>query len=100
MADPASLLMIEFLDWVASRPRTYAEAMDAWRTSCPRLSVWEDALIAGYIQVNGGGLMEQAEVGLTPLGRALLDGHRGKGSAQVRPAGAAEPRATPDRGVV
>jgi hypothetical protein len=64
--------MVQFLDWVASRPRTYAEAMDAWRTSCPRLSVWEDALIAGFIQVNGNGTMKQAEVALTPRGRAIL----------------------------
>jgi hypothetical protein len=34
----------QFLNWVALRPRTYAETMDAWRTSCPRLSVWEDAM--------------------------------------------------------
>jgi hypothetical protein len=66
--------MLQFLDWVASRPRTYAEAMDAWRTSCPRLSVWEDALIAGFIQVNGGGPAQQGEVALTPRGRAILAG--------------------------
>jgi hypothetical protein len=67
MPEPVSLLMRQFLDWVASRPRSYDEAMDAWRTSCPRLSVWEDALIEGLIQV------QQAEVTLTPRGRALLD---------------------------
>ena len=33
----------QFLAWVADRPRTYAEAMEAWRSSCPRLSIWEDA---------------------------------------------------------
>src|SRR5437870_1950386 len=55
MPAPVSLLMIQFLDWVASRPRTYSEATDAWRTSCPRLSVWEDALIAGFTEVNAGG---------------------------------------------
>jgi hypothetical protein len=97
MPEPVSLLMIQFFDWVASRPRTYAEAMDAWRTSCPRLSVWEDALIAGFIQVNGGGPMQQAEVALTPRGRAVLDGNPEGGSAQASPKGAAEPGAGSDR---
>jgi hypothetical protein len=96
MLEPVSLLMIQFLDWVASRPRTYAEAMDAWRTSCPRLSVWEDALISGFIEVNGAGATQQAEVALTPRGRAVLDESQGRGSAQSSPGISAEPAATPD----
>jgi hypothetical protein len=73
MPTPVSLLMIQFLDWVSSRRRTYAEAMDAWRTSCPRLSVWEDALIDGLIQIEGGGPIQRSEVTLTPRGRAILE---------------------------
>jgi hypothetical protein len=65
--ESVSLIMLQFLDWVASRQRTYAEAMDAWRTSCPRLSDWEDALIGGFIHVNGD------RVALTARGRAILD---------------------------
>jgi hypothetical protein len=72
MPEPVSLLMLQFLDWVASRSRTYAEAMDAWRTSCPRLSVWEDAQIEGLIELEGGSL-KQALVKLTSRGRAILD---------------------------
>ncbi len=75
MPEAISLLMGEFLAWVGSRRRTYAEAMEAWRSSCPRLTVWEDALIDGLIQIEGGGSMRQAEVTLTPKGRALLDGN-------------------------
>jgi hypothetical protein len=86
MPEPVSLLMIQFLDWVSSRRRTYAEAMDAWRTSCPRLSVWEDALVDGLIQVEGGGPSQQSEVTLTPRGRAILEGNRNHRSV---PAGAA-----------
>jgi hypothetical protein len=96
MPEPVSLLMVQFLDWVASRPRTYAEAMDAWRTSCPRLSVWEDALIGGFIQVHGGGPVQQGEVALTPLGRAILDGNQARGSAPTGPVAAAEPGAAPE----
>jgi len=67
MPEPVNLLMLQFLDWVALKPRTYKGAMEAWRTSCPRLSVREDALLGGYIQVNGG------EVVLTPEGKTILD---------------------------
>ncbi len=72
MSEPASLLMLEFLSWVAARRRTYAEAMDAWRSTCPRHTVWEDALIDGLIRVEGGGPLSQAEVTLTLAGRDVL----------------------------
>jgi hypothetical protein len=75
MPEPVSLLMLQFLDWVASRPRTYAEVMEAWRTSCPRLSVWEDALLGGLVQINGPGSEKEGEVTLTPLGMASLRGN-------------------------
>jgi len=98
VAEPVSLLMVQFLDWVASRPRTYAEAMDAWRTSCPRLSVWEDALVAGLVQVHAGRPGQPGEVALTPRGRATLEANRGRGTVPTNPAVAAEPNAAPDRG--
>jgi|GEM_PF-5008986 len=44
----------EFLAWISSRPRSYAETMEARRTSCPRHSVWEDALIAGLVRIDEG----------------------------------------------
>ena len=74
MQEPISPLTREFLTWIADRPRTYPEAMEAWRTACPRHPVWEDALIDGLIQVESGGSMDQCEVTLTPQGSALLDG--------------------------
>lgn len=39
----------QMLEWIAVRPREYPELMEAWRTSCPRLSIWEDACIEGLI---------------------------------------------------
>ena len=66
--------LLEFLQWVAAHPRTYSETMDAWRTSCPRLPVWEDAV--------DGRLVERVSVGqktlvqLTGTGRDLLAGER------------------------
>jgi hypothetical protein len=60
----------ELLDWVDSRPRTYAEAMEAWTSNCPRHPAWDDALSDGLIQVVKG------EVSLTPLGLGRLDAVR------------------------
>jgi len=74
MPEPTSLLTLEFLAWIAGRRRTYAEAMEAWRSTCPRHTVWEDALVDGLIQVEAGARRDQSQVTLTPRGRALLDG--------------------------
>lgn len=72
MLQATSPLTIQFLDWLSTAPRAYPEVMEAWRTSCPRLSVWEDAVIEGLIQFDGG--REQMVV-LTSRGRALLEEH-------------------------
>jgi hypothetical protein len=72
--------MLEFLDWVAARPRSYAEAMEAWRSSCPRHTVWEDALIEGFIQVESTGGAGPCDVRLTPRGKALHEASRVGGS--------------------
>lgn len=63
-----SLLALQFLAWVAARPRTRADVMDAWRSTCPRQSVWEDTVIDGLVRIEDG----TAAVVLTPLGRAVL----------------------------
>ena len=73
MLEPETLLTLEFLTWLDSRPRTYAEAMEAWSSRCPRNSVWEDALMEGLIQVESAETMGQSRVILMPRGRALLD---------------------------
>src|SRR3546814_10763424 len=43
-------LILDLVEWVAAGPRPYAEVMEAWRTSCPRLPVWEDAVERGLIR--------------------------------------------------
>jgi hypothetical protein len=71
---PVASLTLQFLVWVAHRPRSYAETMDAWRTSCPRFTIWEDALGDGLVQVEPGRPGQgDARVVLTTRGRALLD---------------------------
>lgn len=72
MPESLSPLMMEFLAWVASRQRTYVEAMEAWRSTCPRHTVWEDAVMGGLIRVERKGTVQQSEVNLTPRGRAML----------------------------
>jgi len=42
-------LVLDLVRWIAERPRPYDEVMDAWRTSCPRLTIWEDAVDAGLV---------------------------------------------------
>jgi hypothetical protein len=64
---------LELLAWIADRPRTHAEVMDAWRISCRRLTVWEDALEDGLVRViRDRRAAGQASVTLTSRGRAAL----------------------------
>jgi hypothetical protein len=72
---PTGHLTLQMLIWLAAAPRSYGETMDAWRTSCPRLSIWEDALVAGLVELRpGSGPMRSAAVRLTARGAALLAG--------------------------
>ena len=94
MPDTLSAPMRQFLQWVTERSRLYADVMDEWRSSCPRLTVWEDASIEGYVRLEGG---PAGMVVLTPAGRAALD--HAVGSLPVAPiaAWAAASRATGTR---
>ena len=68
-------LVLDLVEWVAATPRPYGEVMDAWRTSCPRLTVWEDAVDNGLVaQVPGAG--GEMLVTATQQGRALLVNRR------------------------
>lgn len=63
-------LVLDLVASVAAAPRAYAEVMAAWRTSCPRLTVWEDAVDAGLVacRTEDGALV----VAATGAGRAAL----------------------------
>ena len=77
MQDAAGMLRVQFLAWVSGAPRTYSEAMEAWQSSCPRLTIWEDAIIDGLVRIErgGDGSRGQQRVTLTARGKALLNGH-------------------------
>ncbi|HXH22883.1 MAG TPA: hypothetical protein VNN10_12725 [Dehalococcoidia bacterium] len=68
-------LVLDLLGWLAVEPRPYAAVMRAWRTSCPRLPVWEDALDLGFVhrQPDAGG---RVVVSLTDAGRGFLEAAR------------------------
>ena len=73
--DKVESLVFDLVEWVGKEPRTYRQTMDAWRTSCPRLPVWEEA--------NSRGLLTRARradgiavVRVTESGRAFLDRRR------------------------
>jgi hypothetical protein len=57
---------LQLLAWIAERRATYPEMMDAWKSSCPRLTVWEDALADGLVRVERGTVL------LTGAGTELL----------------------------
>ena len=64
-------LLRAMLEWIAAQPRSYVEVMDAWRTSCPRLPIWEDAVDLGLVmRVHRATL--SAMVDVTPAGMDFL----------------------------
>jgi hypothetical protein len=74
MDDAVESLMLDLLEWLGRKDRTYQETMEAWRTSCPRLPVWEDANDRGLVELasaNG-----RSVVRATPAGLALLNEKR------------------------
>ena len=74
LTDPVEALILDLLEWIGPQSRPYPEVIDAWRTSCPRLPVWEDASDRGFI---GRHLEEGLElISVTAVGREFLAEHR------------------------
>jgi D-3-phosphoglycerate dehydrogenase len=87
VGDPVDALVLDLLEWVGRGERPYREVIEAWRTSCPRLPVWETA--------NSRGLREQRQrqgqettVALSAKGLELLRSSR---AAPFRPPGKVMP---------
>ena len=57
---------LELLTWITARDRTYADVVEAWKSNCPRLAVWDDAVTAGLVTAR------RDRVALTERGRAAL----------------------------
>jgi hypothetical protein len=50
VSNTVDVLILDLLEWIGPHPRPYAEVIEAWRTSCPRLPVWEEANERGFIE--------------------------------------------------
>lgn len=78
MADTVvETLILDLVHWLTERDRSYEEVMDAWRTSCPRLQIWEDANDRGLVKredVNGRCVIKVTSSGLALLARAGSEG--------------------------
>ena len=69
--DVIESLILDLLEWVGPHSRPYAEVIEAWRTSCPRLPVWEEVNERGLVKSHherGSGRL----ISVSPAGRALL----------------------------
>jgi len=62
---------LQFLDFVAAG-RTYGETMEAWRSTCPRMPIWEDAVRDGLVRIENSGAMTSSRIVLTARGKARL----------------------------
>jgi D-3-phosphoglycerate dehydrogenase len=83
LSESVEALILDLLEWLGDEPRPYAEVMDAWRTSCPRLPVWEEANERGLVErvrVAGSG----EHVTVSSRGRAYLAEHRASRSTSFR----------------
>jgi hypothetical protein len=75
MGSPVDDLVLDLLEWLGRSPRPYSEVLDAWRTSCPRLPVWEEANDRGFVErqyVPGEGPF----ISVTQAGAEHLSQHR------------------------
>ena len=70
MADTVENLILDLIEWVGRKERTYQETMNAWRTSCPKLPVWEDATERRLVEtasVDGRSIVRATSAGLALL---------------------------------
>lgn len=71
MASEATFLIVQLLEWLASRPRSDRELREAWSSTCPLNCAWEDAITDDLVRRGGDGCLA-----LTEEGRARLAGRR------------------------
>jgi hypothetical protein len=77
MAETGDALVLDLVEWIGREPRPYSEVIETWRTSCPRLTIWEDAVDRGYVArlPTAGGV----RVAITESGTKFLREH-GRGA--------------------
>ena len=82
MMDTIENLILDLVEWLSRKERTYGETMDAWRTSCPKLPVWEDATARGLVETASADGRRLVRV--TPAGLALLKEKRPQSYEQLQ----------------
>ena len=88
-SDTVETLILDLLEWIGHGPRSYAETLEAWRTSCPRLPVWEEANERGLV-VRHRSPRREPLVSLSAAGAELLQTHRRRPDRNQRPSHNAE----------
>jgi hypothetical protein len=73
-------LIFDLLEWLTKRDRSYEEVMDAWRTSCPKLPVWEDANDRGLVALDT--IDGRNIVRVSPAGLVFLEQQRSPNTGQ------------------
>ncbi len=74
--DPVPALVLDLLEWIGPHPRPYPDVIEAWRTSCPRLLVWEEANARGFLVHRREGSV--TTISLSPAGVEHLAAQRPK----------------------
>jgi hypothetical protein len=74
MSETADPLVLDLVEWIGRAPRLYSEVIETWRTSCPRLTIWEDAMDRGYV-AREPGAGQGARVAITERGANFLREH-------------------------
>ena len=82
MTQTVQVLVLDLLEWLTRQERSYEETMDAWRTSCPKLPVWEDVNDHGLVRVEHGD--GGSAVRVTPAGIEFLREFRPESSPRLR----------------
>ena len=74
MTETTDALVLDLVEWIGREPRLYSEVIETWRTSCPRLTIWEDAVDRGYVtrQAAAG---QGVRVAITESGAKFLREH-------------------------
>ena len=78
MTETTDALVLDLVEWIGREPRLYSEVIETWRTSCPRLTIWEDAVDRGYVARAAGG-RAGVRVAITESGAKFLREH-GRGA--------------------
>ena len=80
MTEIADPLVLDLVEWIAREPRLYSEVIETWRTSCPRLTIWEDAVDRGYVAREP--VAGDVVVAITADGEKFLRAHRRSADGQ------------------